>query len=294
MSNILFNVSSLMCQSKLRMHNDALSRATERLATGKRINQAKDDPFRNYEAKNIVNETTSGVKAKQNSADGTSLLQIAEGACTEIQNVLQRVRELAIQSANDTLKDTERRYLNMESEALLKEAERIAASAIFNEKQIFGLGPDAFSSSKRTLENGKQVTVGILHVGTGANPNKVNDVNEIRVSIPDISVKYLGLENLVLEDNASSVKAIDDLDSAINSLSTIRSYMGSLVNRLDMEVEKLETRDISLNDYVGKISDTDFAKESTAFMSAQIQQQATISILAQCNARISKVLEILG
>jgi flagellin len=276
------------------MHNDALSRATERLATGKRINQAKDDPFRNYEAKNIVNETTSGVKAKQNSADGTSLLQIAEGACTEIQNVLQRVRELAIQSANDTLKDTERRYLNMESEALLKEAERIAASAIFNEKQIFGLGPDAFSSSKRTLENGKQVTVGILHVGTGANPNKVNDVNEIRVSIPDISVKYLGLENLVLEDNASSVKAIDDLDSAINSLSTIRSYMGSLVNRLDMEVEKLETRDISLNDYVGKISDTDFAKESTAFMSAQIQQQATISILAQCNARISKVLEILG
>jgi flagellin len=285
MPNTLFNVSSLRYQSNLRLHNEALSRATERLATGSRINQSKDDPFRNCEAKNAINEIRSGEKAKQNSLDGASLLQIAEGTCGEVQSILHRIRELSVQGANDTLSSTERHYLNTEVQELLKEVDRIAASSLFNEKQIFGEGPDSFSSGARA---------GVLHIGIDSSNSESNNANEIRVTIPELSAKHLGIDTLSLTYQNGATKAIDDLDAAINSLGTIRSYMGSLVNRMETQTEYLDSRNINHNDHVSKISDTDFAKESTEFASAQIKQQAAIAILTQSNSRVSRVLDILG
>jgi len=300
MPNTLFNISSMMHQSKLRMHNDALTRATERLATGQRINHAKDDPFRNYDTKNINSEIRNSEKAKQNSSDGAALLQIAEGTCGEIQSILQRIRELSIQSANDTLSSTERHYLNVETSDLLKEIDRIAAGTVFNTKQIFGNKGDAFSDEHRDLKDwkpfsivrdaaGKEMRAGVLHIGAGANKS-----DEVKVSIPEISANSLGLSTLSLTYQSGATKAIDDLDSAISSMSTIRSYMGALVNRMDRQVEDLDSRNIERSDYVGKVKNADFAKESTALVSAQIQQQAAISILAQSNSRVSRILEILG
>jgi flagellin len=284
-------------QSNLRLHNEAISRAAERLSTGSRINQSKDDPFRNYEMKNAKNEIQSGAKARQNSLDAASLLQIAEGTCGEVQNILQRIRELAVQSANDTLTSIQRSYINIEAEELFKEVNRIAANSQFNEKQIFGEGPDSFSSETRA---------GVLHIGIDSSIGEPNDANKIKVKIPEISARtLLGREDIeadefvlaehfsLMEQN-SATKAIDDLDAAMSSLSTIRSYMGSLVNRLEMQTEYLDSRNINHNDHVTKISDTDFAKESTEFASAQIKQQAAISILTQSNSRISKVMDILG
>ena len=299
MPNTLFSISSMMNQSKLRLHNKDLTRATERLATGQRINQAKDDPFRNYEAHNINSEINRIDKARQNSSDGSALLQIAEGTCSEVQNILQRIRELSVQSANDTLTDTERNYINIEASELLKEIDRIAASSTFNSKQIFGNKGDSFSDEQRDLEgwkpfsakdaDGKETRAGVLHIGYGANKS-----DEVKVSIPEISAKNLGIDTLDLREQAGATKALDDLDSALSSLGTIRSYMGSIVNRMDNQVEDLEEKSINLNNYSSKIMDADFAKETTALTSAQIRQQAAISILAQSNSRIGKVLEMLG
>jgi len=285
MPNTLFNVSSMMYQSKLRLHNDVLSRATERLSTGSRINHSKDDPAGNFEAKGVDSELRSSEKAKQNSKDGASLLQIAEGTCNEVQSILQRIRELSVQSANDTLNSVERHYLNEEANDLLKEVDRISASSMFNGKQIFGEGPDSFSSPTRA---------GILHIGTGSGNGKSNDANEIRVTIPELSAEHLGLYTLSLASQNGSTKAIDDLDAAIGSLGTIRSYMGSLVNRMDTQTEYLDQRKINYNDHLTKISDADVAKESTELVSSQIKIQAAISILAQSNSRIGRVMEILG
>jgi len=334
MPNTLFSASSMMLQSNLRLYNQTLTRATERLASGSRINNAKDNPVKNYEALNAENEIRAGGKAKQNSSDGAAFLQIAEGTCGEVQSILQRIKELSVQSANDTLSSTERHYLNIEASTLLQEIDRITAGTTFNKKEIFGNKGDSFSDESRNLihierdadgnltnfikdeagdpildKNGNLIRdkskdwtpftgyparVGILHIGPSANPDEYHDVNEVKVSIPELSTKTLGLDTLSLTYQNGATKAIDDLDSAINSLGTIRSYMGSLVNRMDRQVDSLEEEDIIKNEHVTKIRDTDFAQESTAMVTAQIQQQAAISMLAQSNSRMSRVMEMLG
>ncbi|MCL1956415.1 MAG: flagellin [Fibromonadales bacterium] len=314
MSGTLFNVSALINHSKLRLHNKDLSRSIERLATGSRINQAKDDPFRNYEIKNVNSEIGRIDKARQNTTDGASLLQIAEGTCNEVQGILQRVRELAVQSANDTLSSTERFYLDQEAVGLLKEIDRIAMSSIFNSKQIFGNKGDSFSDEQRDLKdwkpfssvdkNGNPTRSGVLHIGYGAEKS-----DEVKISLPEISAKCLGLDSSThtytvgvdIHDYAFSLatqngatRAIDDLDFAINSVTTVRTYMGAIVNRLDIHNDNLLDKDTTLSDYSSQIMDADVAKESTELASSQIKLQAAISILAQSNARIGKVLEMLS
>ncbi|MDR3002153.1 MAG: hypothetical protein LBU89_12930 [Fibromonadaceae bacterium] len=316
MSNTLFNVSSMMYQSKLRLHNKALAQATERLATGSRINNAKDDPFRNYESSNAGSDIRNTGKARQNSADGAALLQMAEGACSELHSILQRVKELSVQSANDTLTSTQRHFLDLEANELLKEVDRITSSTTFNSKVIFGSFNDSFSGENRDLKDwnpfirsdsaGNEIRAGILHIGPSVNPDKPHDVNAIKVSIPELSARSLGLitdreeaerldiKPFTLTYQGGASRAIDDLDAAISSINTVRTYMGSLVNRLDRQVEDLEVRNINSNDHVSRIKDADFAKESTNLLTAQIKQQAAISILAQSNSRVGRVLEILG
>jgi flagellin len=300
MAGVLFNVSSMINQSKLRLHNKVFTTANERLATGSRVNSAKDDPHRNYESRNITSEIRNTEKAKQNSTDGAALLQIAEGACSEVQNILQRMRELAVQSANDTLTSTERRYLDIEVSELSKEIDRLSIGTTFNAKQIFGNIGDSFSDEQRDLADwkphsiakdadGNYLRAGVLHIGSGS-----GKADEVKVSIPEISARALGLDTLSITYQAGATSAIDNLDTAISSLGTIRSYMGALVNRMDRQVEDLDSKNINLSDYNSRIKDTDFAKESTALASSQIQIQAAIAMLSQGNSRIGRVLEILG
>jgi len=314
MSSALFSVTSLINQSKLRSHNKDLGRSIERLATGFRINQAKDDPFRNYEIKNVNSEIGRIDKAKQNSTDGASLLQIADGTCNEIQSILHRVRELSVQSANDTLTSIERHHLNLEATELLKEVDRIAMSSKFNSKQIFGNKGDAFSDEQRDLKDWKPFTAkdkdgnatrpGVLHIGYAA-----GKMDEMKISIPEISAKSLGLDTSIhtytvgvdihtyafsLTTQRGATRAIDDLDFAINSITTVRTYMGAIISRLDIHTDDLMDKNVTLSDYSSTIMDANVAKESTELASAQIKQQAAISILAQSNARVGKVLEMLG
>jgi len=363
MTNIQFNVSAMMHRNNLRLQENAISRATERLATGNRINHAKDSPFQNYETSDMNSNIRSTSKAITNSTDGASLLQVAEGACNEIQSILQRVRELSVQSANDTVTSTERKYMNDEVSELLKEIDRIAMSTTFNAKQIFGskvysddkkeafLNSNAFSGEDRDLrrpiseedkdlkywqpfstknandiyfknneendlrywkpfstknEDGTELRAGVLHIGPGTAKS-----DEVKISIPELSAKSLGLINLTVSYDSLNVptlsyqglnittqngatKAINDVEAAISSVSTVRTYMGILVNRMETQIDNLSSKNIEMNDYVNKVKDADFGKEMTAFTIAQIQQQATVSVLSQCNSRIGKVLEILG
>jgi len=325
MSNTLFNVTSLMHQSKIRLNNRDLSRSMERLSTGSRINQAKDDAYRNYEMKNVNSDVSRIDKAKQNTTDGASLLQIADGTCNEIQDILHRVRELSVQSANDTLSSTERYYLDQEAAELLNEVDRIAMSSMFNFKQIFGkYTNDSFSGEDRNIKewdenkkanewqpftfknnDGTAIRPGVLHIGY-AN----GKMDEVKVTIPEISARSLGLDReehtyyvgadlhtynaFSLATQNGATRAIDNLDFALNSVTTVRTYMGSIVNRLEIHADDLMDKETSLSDYSGKIMDTDVAKESTDMAAAQIKLQAAVSVLAQGNSRIGKILEMLG
>jgi len=306
----------MMNQSKIHLYHKDFSRSLERLSTGSRINQAKDDPFRNYEIKN-VNSDISGIgKANQNTTDGASLLQIADGTCNEIQGILQRVRELSVQSANDTLSSTERHYLDQEAAELLKEVDRIAMSSMFNFKQIFGnYKNDSFSGEERNLKdwrpfslgkdaNGNESRAGVLHIGYSN-----GKMDEVKISIPEISAKTLGLDTSIhtytvgtdihtyafsLATQRGATRAIDDVDFALSSVLTVRTYMGSIISRLDIHADDLQDKNISLNDYSSKIADADVAKESTEMAASQIKLQAAMSILAQGNSRVGKILEMLG
>jgi flagellin len=307
MAGSFFNVSNMMSQNRLRLFNRSLSSSLERLATGSRINQSKDDPFRNSESLKLECEIKSGTRARQNSTDGAALLQIAEGTCNEVQNLLQRIRELAVQSANDTLTSTERQYLHIESTGLLNEIDRIVASTTYNTKQIFGNEGDSFSDEARLLRNKEKPLEewspyivprkdgeetyrrGVLHIGPSTSIPE-----EVRISLPEISAKHLGLETLSITYQAGATRAIDEVDAALSSITTIRSYMGTLVNRLDTQVDYLDEKNISLTDYTAKIRDSDIAKETTSMVSSQIQQQAAISIMSQSNARLNNILNMLA
>ncbi|MDR2554442.1 MAG: flagellin [Fibromonadaceae bacterium] len=354
MSNTLFKVASMMHTNNIRLHERTMANALEKLSSGNRINKAKDDPFRNYETSDMNSKIRNTNKAIINSKDGASLLQVAEGTCNEVHSILQRVRELSVQSANDILTSTERKYLNDEVTELLKEVDRIAVSATFNAKQIFGNKGDSFSDEERDLrrpisdadrelkywqpfstknandvyfknqeendlrywkpfttkdENGNELRAGVLHIGPGS-----TRPDEVKVSIPELSAKSLGLKDLNIlysplnlttetlltyqgvniNSQNGATKAINDIDAAISSVTTIRTYMGVLVNRMERQVEDLASSNISMNDYVAKVKDTDFAKESTTFTASQIQMQAAVSILAQSNSRVGRVVEILG
>jgi len=306
----------MMNQSKIHLYHKDLSRSLERLSTGSRINQAKDDPFRNYEIKNVDSDIGRIGKANQNTTDGASLLQIADGTCNEIQGILQRVRELSVQSANDTLSSTERHYLDQEAAELLKEMDRIAMSSMFNFKQIFGnYKNDSFSGEERNLKdwrpfslgkdaNGNESRAGVLHIGYSN-----GKMDEVKISIPEISAKTLGLDTSIhtytvgtdihtyafsLATQRGATRAIDDVDFALSSVLTVRTYMGAIISRLDIHADDLQDKNISLNDYSGKIADADIAKESTEMAAAQIKLQSAISILAQGNSRVGKILEMLG
>ncbi|MDR2581264.1 MAG: flagellin, partial [Fibromonadaceae bacterium] len=275
MSSVLFNIPSMISQSKLRLHNKAVSGALEKLSTGNRVNSSKDDPTKYYEASNAKSNVRNNERAKQNAHESAAMLQIAEGACNEIHSILQRIRELCVQASSDTLTSTEREYLNIEVSGLLEEVDRIAAGTTYNSKQIFGNRGDSFSDEQRDLSTWKPFSVedgtraGILHIGRS---NLSSD--EMKITIPELSAKSMGLDTLDLklinrvgnddsDDDNVVINPIDALDAAINSLSTIRSYMGSLVNRLDYQVEDLDNTNINLNNHVSKIRDADFAKEST-------------------------------
>ncbi len=308
MAGSLFNVSSMMYINNLRLHNRDWGTSNERLATGSSINKAKDDPFRNNESLKIESEIKVGERAKQNSSDGAALLQIAEGTCNEVQSILHRIRELAIQSANDTLTSTERRYLDQESTELLKEIDRIVASTTYNTKQIFGNKGDSFSDEHRDLKdwnpfvaprdadgnlirdiNGNATRAGVLHIGPNTSISE-----EVKIFLPDVSAKSLGLDTLSLTYQNGATRAIDDVESALNSVSTFRSYMGTLVNRMDTQAEYLDDKNISLSDYSSKIRDADIAQEVTNMVTAQIKQQAAMSVLTQSNSRMNKVLSMLA
>jgi len=187
-------------------------------------------------------------------------------------------------------------------------------SSIFNSKQIFGSHWDSFSDEQRDLKDWKPFTsvdksgnatrAGVLHIGYAA-----EKADEVKISLPEISAKSLGLDTgkhtyvdgvdihtyaFSLATQRGATRAIDDIDFALSSVTTVRTYMGAIISRLDIHNDNLQDKDITLSKYSSEIMDADIAKESTELASSQIKMQAAISVLTQCNARVGKVLEMLG
>jgi flagellin len=282
MSAINTNTKALIAQQSLTVNNRALSKTMEQLSTGKRINSAADDAA----GLSISNKMTSQIRgldqSVRNANDAISMIQTAEGALNEVTNMLQRMRELAIQSVNGTNSQADRTSLNAEYESLDAEISRISDKTTWN--GVTMLGANAASG-------GTHASVA-FQVGPGASDTVVLSFEDVDTAIGILST-VASAANEGISAVASATSAITKLDLAIASVDTYRSKLGAMVNRLNYAADNLTNVSTNTAASRSRILDTDYAAATTELARTQIIQQAATAMLAQANQSPSSVLALL-
>jgi len=284
MSVINTNVKSLVAQNALTINNRAMSKTMEQLSTGKRINTAADDAAGLAISTKMTAQIRGLNQAVRNANDAISVIQTAEGATQEITNMLQRMRELAVQSANDTYTAEDRAALGAEYEQLGDEITRIADSTQFNGMNLF------------TATNSSAGGIGAAGVATfqvGANSGDAFTI--------DVSFKLMDAATLLdaapaaadIDTHSASQLAIDTIDGALETVDAFRSDLGSKINRLNYAVDNMTATSTNTAASRSRIQDTDYAQATTELARTQIIQQAATAMLAQANQQPASVLSLL-
>jgi len=284
MSVINTNVKSLVAQNAATVNNRALSKAMEQLSTGKRINSAADDAA----GLAISNKMTAQIKglnqAVRNANDGISMIQTAEGATQEITNMLQRMRELSVQAANDTNTDTDRGSLDSEFKQLSEEINRIAMDTQFNTK---GVLKGNASGAAQTM---------VFQVGANAGQKiEVEFKNITTASGATLaSVAWVaGSAGFNISNQTNANSAITTIDTAIAAVDEFRADLGAKVNRLTYAADNLTNVSQNASASRSRILDADYAQATTELARTQIIQQAATAMLAQANQQPQSVLSLL-
>jgi len=271
-------------QGSLNTQQSSLSKSLEKLSTGLRINRASDDAAGLSVSESLRAKVRGMDRAKSNAADGIALLQIAEGATGEINNILQRMRELSIQSSTDTMTTTERGYTDKEFGQLMSEITRISNSASYNGMTLL----DGESSSFGAAGGSSSV----LHIGSGSSAS----VDRLSITVTAMTLGALGMDATTtsVSTASSALSSLSLIDTAIKSVNTMRSDMGAYVNRLEFAISNLSNQIYNTQDAESRIRDVDFAKETTEFTRAQILTQSATSMLAQANQVPQGALSLLS
>jgi flagellin len=272
-------------QGALYKANDGLNKSLEKLSTGLRINRASDDAAGLSVSENLRAQVRGLGMAKRNAQDGIALLQIAEGAMNEISDILQRMRELAVQSTSDTLTSTERTYTNQEYVALKSEVDRIAAATQYNGQTLVDATANRFGINASTSS--------IIHIGAN---NATTD--EMTISLDTMTTldadAGLRIQTTSLDDHNSATYAIGSLDAAIDFVNGARSDVGAYVNRLEHAINNIINQEYNQQAADAVIRDTDFALETANFTKNQILTQSSTAMLANANMVPQTVLALLG
>jgi flagellin len=279
------NISSMVTQSALYHTSKNLSKSLERLSTGLRINRASDDAAGLGVSENLRTQVNGTAQASRNAQDGIAALNVAEGAANEVSSILQRMRELAVQSANDTLTSTERGYTNSEYQALSNEIDRISKVTNYNRQELLSTTANRFGQTGSVLWIDANHSVG---------------VDSITVTIDTLTTGALKIGTFgvaggaatYVSDQATAVTAISALDIAINSVNTMRANIGAFVNRLEHAINNLSVSNTNQQAAESKIRDVDFASETSNYTKNQILMQSSTAMLAQANALPSSVLAL--
>jgi len=266
------NVASLNAQRNLGTSQSNLNKSMERLSSGLRINSAKDDAAGLAISDRMTSQIRGLNQASRNAMDGISLAQTAEGALQESTNILQRMRELAVQSANDTNSVDDRNSINAEVTQLISELDRIATTTAFN---------------GRGLLNGSMASGATFQVGANAGQT-------ITFSIANAGATSLGVNATTVSTRAGATAAITSIDSAIGDIDEIRGGLGAIQNRFESTIANLNNVSENLSAARSRILDADIAQETSAMTKNNILQQAGVSILAQANQAPQLALSLLG
>lgn len=240
----------------------ALAKSFERISSGLRIARAADDAAGLGVAENLKVAASSARVAARNIGDGVSMIAVAEGASAEVANIIGRMRELAVQSASETLDDDERAYVQDEYTALAGEVDRIAQVTQFNGMQ---------------LTDGTISTINV-QVGIGSDPN-----DQIGMTMGDLRASTLGIDTASIDMStaAAASTSLTNLDAALDMVSSYRAAYGAAENRLTSALNSLETFAESTKAAESQIRDADFGYETAEMAKSQILQQAGVAILSQ-------------
>ncbi len=265
------NLSAMNTNRQLSGVQSAQSKSTEKLSSGYRINRAGDDAAGLSISEKMRSQIRGLNKAASNAQDGISLVQVAEGALNETHSILQRMNELATQAANDTNTSTDRTAIQAEIDQLTSEINRIQSTTQFNTMNLL----DGTFSSKN------------LQVGSLSGQS-------IGISIKNMDASSLGVNALKVSSFASAGSSMDKIQSAINLVSTQRSTLGALQNRLEHTINNLNTTSENTQSAESRIRDVDMATEMVEYSKNNILAQAGQSMLAQANQATQGVLSLLG
>jgi flagellin len=280
------NVASYTAQNQLTRTNNAMQTAMERLTSGLRINSAKDDAA-GLAIGNTMNAQLRGLnQAMRNANDGISLSQTAEGAINETNNILQRMRELGVQAANDTNTSGDRLKISEEVAQLASEVDRIANTTTFNGQKILSTS-GSFSI---------QVDASLSATGTGT----------IQVSVASAAtLSGLGLTGLTgasagmtgvsgqVSSQAAAMAFVASIDTALGNVNTMRAQFGAVQNRLSSAISNMQNISENVTAAKSRIMDADFAAEVANNSRAQILQQAGTAMLSQANQNQQSALSLL-
>lgn len=270
------NMSALAASRNLNSVTLASQKGMERLSSGERINRAGDDASGLAVSEKLRSQIRGLNQASKNVQNGISFIQSAEGYLTETQDVLQRLRELSVQSANGIYTAEDRMQIQVEVSQLVDEIDRIASHAQFN----------GMSLLKGTS----------VYIQMGANTSQGETVK-----ISDMSAEALGLknaqgsgQNLSIDTTESAQSSLSTLDTALKVVSKQRADLGAYQNRFEMAVNGINVAAENLTASESRIRDTDMASEMLNYVKNNVLQQSTLSVLAQANSSTNAVLKILG
>ncbi len=265
------NISALRAANASSQADRMQGVAMERLSTGKRINGAKDDAAGLAISTTMTADIRAMKQGVRNANDGIALAQTAEGALDEVTNMLQRVRELAVQSKTETYSDDDRAYMDSEVEELQSQISDIMANTQFNGVTLF------------STDNTTDVT---LTIATDAS-------NTVDLTSKTIDGTKIDATALDVSTAALANTTITNVDDALKDISATRATLGAGQSRLESAINNLNTNSTNLSDARSRIVDTDYSAETTALAKAQILSQASTAMLAQANQSQQNVLSLL-
>ena len=271
------NIAAMNTYSRLTAANTAKTNSLAKLSSGSRINKAGDDAAGLAISEKMKSQIGGLTQAKRNAQDGISLVQTAEGALNESHSILERMRDLAVQGANDTLTSDDRGSINKELTALYEELTRIASTTEYNTKNLLNKVNNAFTFQIGANENQTlTVTIGAMDGTTLlGSTDKTFQINSVATNVR----KANGM--------------ISKIDKAIATVSSQRAALGAVQNRLEHTINNLTATNENLSDANSRIRDVDMAEEMMTFTKSNILSQAATSMLAQANAMPNSVLNLL-
>ena len=280
------NLSSMFADRSLKVTNESLTKNMEKLSSGIRINRAGDDASGLAVSEKLRSQIRGLNQASQNASNGISFIQVAEGYLQESQDIIQRLRELAVQSANGIYTSEDRMYIQVEVSQLIDEVDRIASHAQFNGMNML--------TGRFARAEGSNVVTASMWFHIGANMDQREQVFIGTMTTTGLGLREAGNNEFIsLETPDGANRAIGTVDEALKILSKQRADLGAYQNRMEHAVRGLDIGAENMQASESRIRDTHMANQTVRYVTDQILVNSGTAMLAQANQRASSVLQLL-